>query len=243
MKLNPGSSGTSELDILVLSLWRARKTGKQVKPRRLSETQASYVMGRLLGLALDAGEIVIGWKLGLTNSEVRKQLGAPYPFIAPVFASSLRPPTLGRLRAPNLEVEFVGKITNGALPQLGSWSIGIEIVDTHIRGPFLYPLVIADWGLHAAASIGTECRAPLPGQRVALRIATPISTVELQGVVPEVTRLDTLLVAATIDWPRRVVEGDLLWTGSLGRLVPIKIPGKMSAEVVGFGSASLEFLP
>ncbi len=238
-----GDTGrNAKLDELVLTLWHARRTPRRVEAVNLSEFQAYYVMGRLLELALDAGEVVIGWKLGLTNRAQREQMGAAQPFLAPVFASSLEPPSLRQLHAPRLEVEFVGKVATGATSVIGSWNIGIEIVDTHIPGPLAYPVVVADWGLHAAASIGSTCSAPVPGQRVPVVITTPVDLVQLEGAVPEPVDLEALLEAATVGWPRRVADGDLLWTGTLGQPLPITHPGRMSAEVNGFGTAELLFL-
>jgi 2-keto-4-pentenoate hydratase len=235
-------SENGTLDRLISNLWRARRTRTSVEPTDLSESQASYVMGRLLELALDTGEAVIGWKLGLTNRAQREQMGAAHPFLAPVFASSLEPPILRQLQAPRLEVEFVGRVVSTTPVVLDPWSIGIEIIDSHLRGPLSYPFVVADWGLHAAASIGTTCSAPLPGQRVTFGITTPVDTVKLEGAVPEPFDLDTLLGSATVGWPRRVANGDLLWTGALGQPLPIMHPGRMSAEVDKFGTAELLFL-
>jgi hypothetical protein len=235
-----GVSDSGNLEALVLSLWRARRTRERVNAANLSEVQACYVMGRLLQLALDSGETVIGWKLGLTNRAQRKNLGATHPFVAPVFASSLEPAKLQQMRAPKLEVEFVGQIASGSRSVVDSWKIGIELIATHLPGPLLYPFLVADWGLHASASIGTACHAPLPGERVTLRITTPVNTAHLEGAVPEYTNVESLFDAATVDWPRRVVAGDLVWTGSLGQPVPITHPGTISAEVDGFGMAELE---
>jgi 2-keto-4-pentenoate hydratase len=200
-------------------------------------------MGRLLSLALDAGETVIGWKLGMTSPTQRKQFGATDPFISPVFASSLNPPTVRQMRAPNLEVEFVGRIGKGGRLLADSRSIGIEIIDTHLQGAISYPFAIADWGLHAAASVGTACPAPIPGQGITLRITSSITTVELEGAVPERTNIESLLNGAMVDWPRQVADGDLLWTGSLSQQMPLKHPGRMFVEVDDFGTAELELLP
>jgi 2-keto-4-pentenoate hydratase len=235
------AADSAKLDELVVGLWRARRTSTRVEPPGLSEVQAYYVMGRLLELALDRGEVVVGWKLGLTDRAQRERMGATHPFLAPVFASSLEPPNLRRLSAPRLEVEFVGKVASRAPVVIGSWNIGIEIVDTHLPGPLAYPGVVADWGLHAAASVGSTCPAPLPGQRVAVVITSPVDVVRWEGGVPEAFDL-ALLDAATLRWPRRVAEGDLLWTGTLGQPLPITHPGRMSVEVNGFGTAELLFL-
>jgi len=235
------ATGQATLDELVVGLWRARRTSTIVEPQSLSEVQAYYVMGRLLELAMDAGEVVIGWKLGLTDRAQRERMGAAQPFLAPVFASSLEPPNLRRLSAPRLEVEFVGKVESRAPVVIGSWSIGIEIVDSHFPGPLAYPDVVADWGLHAAASVGSTCRAPLPGQRAAVAITTPVDLVHWEGGVPEAFD-PALLDAATQRWPRRVAEGDLMWTGTLGQPLPVTHPGRMSVEVDGFGTAELLFL-
>jgi 2-keto-4-pentenoate hydratase len=239
--VNESGNGPSNagLDGLVLVLWHARRTPTGVEPVNLSETQAYYVMGRLLDMALEAGEVVIGWKLGLTNRAQREQMGAAQPFLAPVFASSLEPPNLRQLHAPRLEVEFVGKVAARAPVVISTWTIGIEIIDTHFSGPLAYPVVVADWGLHAAVAIGTTCSAPLPGQRVTVGITTPVGEVQVEGAVPEPFDLEPLLDAATAGWPRSVVDGDLIWTGTLAQPVPITHPGRLSAAVSGFGTAEL----
>ncbi|MHB1211618.1 MAG: 2-keto-4-pentenoate hydratase [Candidatus Nanopelagicales bacterium] len=135
------------------SLYRARRDGVPIPPLTdawpgLGMLDGYAVQQHLVRLLVDDGEVVAGYKLGLTSLAMQELLGVDSPDFGPVFASGVLGDGAlivpGRFIAPRIEAE-IGVLLDRDLAGPGCTSAralactrglvaALEIVDSRIEG-------------------------------------------------------------------------------------------------------------
>lgn len=141
----------------------------------MSPADAYAIQQHIIGARLEAGERVVGWKLGLTSRAMQSQLGVDQPDYGPILTGYVvaegQPVTAAELIAPRAEAEIaviLGRDLRGpgvtALDALGATAgiaPAIEIIDSRI----------ADWKIRLAdtiADLASSARVVLGGRLVPL---------------------------------------------------------------------------
>lgn len=209
-----------------------------------------------------AGERVVGRKIGLTSLAVQRQLGVDSPDFGALFAADTfgdgEPIDLSRFLLPRVEAEVafvlgadldmsaptavdVLRATDFVLP-------AIEIVDSRVSNWDIKLVdTVADNASGAATVLGPT---PVPLSGVDLRTAGMV--IEHRGEVVSVGTGAACLghpVTAVVWLARELVRrgdplraGDLVLSGALGPVVPVKAPGVYEARIDGLGSVRAAFV-
>ena len=207
---------------------------------------------------LDAGDRVIGYKLGLTSAPMQQLLGVDSPDLAPVFVSHLNPDgaaiPAARFIAPRIEAEIafvLGGDLSGpdctpaqVLAATSGVSTALEIVDSRI----------ADWKIKLADTVAdlASCGAiVLSGQVVPLdfdiRLAGMVLTCngELIATAAGAAALGNpaaaiaFLVQTLHGFGENLLAGQVVMTGALHAAVPIH-PGQVyRAEIDRLGPVTV----
>jgi 2-keto-4-pentenoate hydratase len=218
------------------ALWDARNHGKNVDACALSLEEAREVLADLVQLELATGQEVVGWKIA------RLPLGGEDDvfFAGPVFAKYEKPTC--RLVQPRVEVEFVARIegreSDGSWRL--SWHVGLEIVDNHDREWCLDPpWCLADWALHAGASLGGVCQMPPEDKPIGVKLVVGDRRITTNGRWRTGhSRMLAILDQDCEQLARPFQIGDLVWSGSLLPPEPMPSGAFVRCSVDGFGHAS-----
>ena len=135
------------------ALLAAMRTGELVElPADLTEDEGYEIAGLIAKARQDAGDAIIGWKIGAAREDVQQMLGLTQPLVLPVHTSSLEPVRFGVLNKAAFEVECVHRVdARGAI--LAS-HVGIELMSLRTVGEMWGPWLVADQGVHTAAVVG-----------------------------------------------------------------------------------------
>jgi 2-keto-4-pentenoate hydratase len=222
---------------------------------------AYAVQERLGELRLADGATVVGRKIGLTSPAVQAQLGVDQPdfgvlFDDMAFASGAELPT-GRLLQPRVEAEIAfvlgADLAHGPLdPARVRASVAyavaaLEIVDSRIAG---WDITIADTVADNASS-GLYVLGP---RRRTLRQVEPVD-VEMRMFVdgdPVSTGDGTACLGdplAALAWLARTARefgdplraGQVVLSGALGPMHPVRAGARVTAEISGLGSVTTTF--
>jgi 2-keto-4-pentenoate hydratase len=221
---------------LANALWEARNNGTNVDACALALEEAREVLADLVQRELATGREVVGWKIARLPLE-----GADDVFFAgPVFAHYDRPTS--PLVRPRVEVEFVARIEGreGDGSWRLSWHVGLEIVDNHDREWCLDPAwCLADWAVHAAASLGGPCQTPPEDAPIGVKLVIGDRSITRKGR----WRMGHNRMLATLDkdceqLARPLQVGDLVWSGSLLPPEPLPVGASVQGSVDGYGDVS-----
>jgi 2-keto-4-pentenoate hydratase len=212
-------------------------------------------------LVLQAGRRLIGWKIGLTNPVVQRQLGVDQPDFGALFADESvgdeLPVAPGLLLQPRVEAEvaFVldrdlgsGPITPVDVIRATAFVLpAIEIVDSRVSG---WDITIVDTVADNASS-GLHVLGPKP---------TRLTDVDLRAVRMAMTASGEVVSegsgASCLSHPVNAVvwlantlaglgqplrEGDLVLSGALGAMVPVKPGVTYEATIDGLGTVRAAF--
>ncbi len=208
-------------------------------------TEAYAVQDLVVQARVDAGERIVGWKLGYTSAAMRRQMGIDEPNLGPLtdammLVSGAAVPEAGLLH-PRVEPEIV--LIAGAPPPgrerdpdavvaaVTSARAALEVVDSVFRDyRFRLEDNTADGSSAAYAVLGPE----LPFDDEGVHLSDMRVTLRRNGEPCGVgVGRDALggpfealrwLVAALADGGRQLVEGDVILTGGLTAAVPLE-PG------------------
>jgi hypothetical protein len=123
-------------------LWQLRGRAVTLPAADLALDDGYAVLGHLTVRAVEAGDEIVGWKVGRLPSADRE--GAPFVFAAPVFRSGLTQRLGGRGPIARAEVEFVAEL--GDKLDVRSWYLGVEIIANHDPCWRITPATaVADW--------------------------------------------------------------------------------------------------
>ena len=255
---------STALDTAADRLWEAWQAGEPCAPVReligLDDVDSAYaVQRRNEARMLEAGDRVVGRKIGLTSEAVQSQLGVDQPDFGPLFASRAVPDggvvDLAPMIAPRIEAEIalvVGTslddpaMTRDDVRAAMSHAVpALEVVDSRVRDwDITIADTVADFASGAAFVLGST-RHPLDD---GLDLAAVPMTMWRDG--QEVcsgtgaASLGDPLVAAL--WLARTLAergtpltaGDVVLTGALGPFVEIEPGQQVRADLGPLGSVT-----
>ncbi len=220
------------------ALLAAMRTGELVElPADLTEDEGYEIAGLIAKARQDAGDAIIGWKIGAAREDVQQMLGLTQPLVLPVHTSSLEPVRFGVLNKAAFEVECVHRVdARGAI--LAS-HVGIELMSLRTVGEMWGPWLVADQGVHTAAVVGDV----MDVDEATIVLDAP-GGVHMEGpfsrtfMPPE--RLADLLGSVRVG--RSVADGDLVWCGLQLGPGDVLAPGEATVDAGG-RRATMTLLP
>ncbi|GAA4113074.1 fumarylacetoacetate hydrolase family protein [Nocardioides fonticola] len=260
------SAGSSAVSAAARRLQDAARSGRPCAPVRdligPEDGAAAYaVQADLARARVAAGARIIGRKIGLTSAAVQAQLGVDQPDFGvllddmEVAHGGTVPP--GRLLQPRIEAEIaflLGTDLDGAVEELTDERVrgavvgacaALEIVDSRIAG---WDITFAD----TVADNGSSGLFVLGPRRVALAEVDPravVMTLQEDGVAVshgrgEACLGDPLLALA---WLARTAAGhgdplragDVVLSGALGPMVPLRTGARYRASISGLGDVEV----
>lgn len=256
----------TEIESAADLLWNAARTGAPIQPLRDRYTtldgEAAYAVQEFnTQRRLEAGGRLVGRKIGLTSRSVQQQLGVDQPDYGMLFADMARldgePVPWSSLMQPKVEAE-VALVMERDLPQPG-----VTMAQLLRAVAFALPAVeivgsrIADWNIrfvdtvadNASSSAFVLGNTPVLLEGLDLRLA---------GMVMERAGEQVSLGAgaACLGHPlnaalwlanrmaalgRGLRAGDLVLTGALGPMVPVRPGDVFEARIQGLGSVRAVF--
>jgi 2-keto-4-pentenoate hydratase len=226
------------------------------------ELTAGYAVQQVLtARALLAGRRVVGRKIGLTNPAVQRQLGVDQPDIGVLFddmaVASGATVDVGRLLQPRIEAE-VAMVLKADLggddlsPQRVRAAVdqvvaSLEIVDSRIAG---WDITIADTVADNASSglfvlgAGATALGELDLSRVEMSMREDgqvVSTGRGSDCLGDPLAALTWLATAARDLGAPLRAGDVVLSGALGPMVPVRPGATYTADVTGLGSVAVTF--
>lgn len=255
---------TTALDTAADRLWQAWQTGQPCAPVRelvgADDIDAAYAVQRRNETRMvDAGDRVVGRKIGLTSEAVQSQLGVDQPDFGPLFASRAvsngGAVDLAPMIAPRIEAEIalvLGEplddpgVTRAGLRNAVAYACAaLEIVDSRVRDwNITIADTVADFASGAAFVLGDD-RHPLRGDR---DLATLPMTMwrdgeEVCSGIGAASLGDPLAAAL---WLARTLArrgtplapGDVVLTGALGPFVEIEAGQQVRADLGALGSVT-----
>ncbi len=226
--------------------------------------QAYTVQQRWHALRLGKGERIVGRKIGLTSAAMQAQLGVSEPDYGCLWASRHVPQAGGRAEValelflqPRVEGEvafLLGRPLRGphvsvqdVLAATEAVTSGIEIIDSRI----------ADWRIKITDTIADNAsfggfvlgpwssRARHEDLRLVGMVLHHNGQLATEGVgaaaLGHPARAVAWLVNKLAEFGEGLEEGDVVFSGSLGRAVPVQRGDVVTLEMAGFPPLSLRF--
>jgi 2-keto-4-pentenoate hydratase len=223
---------------------------------------AGYAVQQVLtARALLAGRRPVGRKIGLTNPAVQQQLGVDQPDIGVLFddmaVSTGATVDIDRLLQPRIEAEVavVLKADLGAddlsrprvRAAVDQVVAALEIVDSRVAG---WDISIADTVADNASSglfvlgAGATSLGELDLSRIEMSMRQDgqvVSTGTGADCLGDPLAALTWLAIAARDLGAPLRAGDVVLTGALGPMVPVRPGATYTADVTGLGSVAVTF--
>jgi 2-keto-4-pentenoate hydratase len=246
-------------------LVRAEESGTPCPPVRdvlPMDVAAGYaVQQRLTARRLAGGRRAVGRKIGLTNPKVQAQLGVDRPDFGVLFDDMAvvdgGTVDVGRLLQPRIEAEIAmvlaADLVDGDLDAqevrraVGEVVAALEIVDSRIAG---WDISIVDTVAdNASSGLYVLGGAPVPPGALDLREVRMSMTQDGEEVSTG-TGADCLgdplaalawLAATARDLGDPLRAGDVVLSGALGPMVPVRPGATYTADVTGLGSVRVSF--
>ncbi|MDA3630891.1 fumarylacetoacetate hydrolase family protein [Saccharopolyspora sp. WRP15-2] len=247
---------------LARRLWQAGNGEPPVDPELagwLDDLESAHaVEDATRALVVDAGERVIGYKIGLTSQPARDVFGAGEPAAGHLLASRLLPEgealAIAELFAPKAEVE-IAFVLGEALPgpdvtasdvrnATAEVAPAFEIVDSRWRGgPSTLPMLVADNTNAARAVLGP--RVGLPGGSLSEVVATlSIGDREIPGsataVMGDPAEAVAWLARHLLNRGLRLEAGDIVLSGTLCPPTVISAGDRLVADLGELGRVALD---
>jgi 2-keto-4-pentenoate hydratase len=205
----------------------------------MTALDAYAVQERIAGQRLEAGERLIGWKLGLTSAAMQQQLGVDQPDYAPLLSGHVVAPdgeiAVSELIAPRAEAEIAfilraplqgpGVTTADVAEATEAVAAAIEVIDSRIVG---WRIKLAD----TIADMASSARIVVSEQRV------PLAGLDLRAVRVHLDRDGVVAAegvgAAVLGDPLEAVAWAANTLGPLGVTLEaghIVMPGAMHASI------------
>lgn len=227
----------------------------------MSAADAYAVQQRTVAARLDAGERIVGWKLGLTSRAMQTQLGVDQPDYGPILTGFVipegRPVPTAELIAPRAEAEIavvLGRDLHGpgvtaldALQATVGIAPAIEIIDSRI----------ADWKIRLAdtiADLASSARVVVGGRLVPLGdldIRLIGAVLERNGEVVQTGAGAAAMgnPAEAVAWAANTLgalgvtleKGQFIMTGALHASVPASAGDTFRATFDRLGSVTARF--
>jgi 2-keto-4-pentenoate hydratase len=243
----------------------ARASGRPCAPVRTllpdGDIAAAYaVQAAWVTSQVAAGDSVVGRKIGLTSRAVQAQLGVGQPDFGTLLATMACPPgepvDTGSLLQPKIEAEVAFMLESdldGAdispddvLAATGSVAAALEIVDSRIAG---WDISIVDTVADNASSglfmVGPERRPPggldLAACPMRLRRGEEVSTGSGTACLGHPAVAVAWLAAAARSYGQPLRAGEIVLSGALGPMVPVRAGDRFTAEIGGLGQVTALF--
>jgi 2-keto-4-pentenoate hydratase len=257
-----GASATMALERLAA----ARVTGRPCPPVRTllpaGDIGAAYaVQAAWVASQIVAGDSLAGRKIGLTNPAVQAQLGVDQPDFGTLLATMGCPPgspiDTGRLLQPRIEAEVAFVLARDldapyiepedVLAATESVVAALEIVDSRIANWDISIVdTVADNASSGLFTLGPERRAP-GGLGLA---ACPMSLWRGEDEVSAGSGAACLghpavavawLAATARSYGQPLRSGEIVLSGALGPMVPVRAGDRFTAEIGGLGQVTAVF--
>lgn len=222
---------------------------------------AYRVQQQIIGTALAAGDRRVGRKIGLTSPAVQRQLGVGQPdfgtLLASMQASTATPIPADRLLQPRIEAEIAFVLSadiTGLKPSLDAVAAAVaearpalEIVDSRVAG---WDITIADTVADNASSGMFVLGEPPLALDQLDPVAVTMSMTEDGEEVSSGTGAACLgNPLAAVQWLARVSAevgdplraGEIILSGALGPMVPVRIGSSYAATITGLGRVTASF--
>jgi 2-keto-4-pentenoate hydratase len=225
------------------------------------DIRAAYaVQMELTAARLAAKARIVGHKIGLTSPAVQRQLGVDRPDFGILFddmdVSGTDPVPIGALLQPRIEAEVAFQLRTGLAGEItpesvraavGAMAPALEIVDSRIAG---WDISIADT-IADNASSGLFVLGPA---RAGLDTLEPVDVemeMSIDGVVVskgsgaaclgDPLAALTWLARAAQDLGDPLRQGQVVLSGALGPMVPVRPGMRVSATLSGLGTVTTRF--
>lgn len=229
------------------------------------DIDAAYaVQTALIHIGVSGGATIVGRKIGLTNPKVQTQLGVDQPdfgiLLDDMACPQDTPVDYSRLLQPRIEAEIAfilrsdldepGEMTLDRMRKAIAYAVpALEIVDSRIAG---WDISIVD----TIADNGSSGLFVLGDARVVMNRFDPVAvsmTMTCNGkVVSTGTGADCLgnpvaalawLAATARNYGAPLRAGEVILSGALGPMVPVRPGDTFEAELIGLGTVHASFTP
>ncbi|MEV6096117.1 fumarylacetoacetate hydrolase family protein [Nocardia sp. NPDC051981] len=248
-------------------LGAAARSGTPCAPVRdligADDIAAAYAVQELLTAErIAAGARVVGRKIGLTSPAVQRQLGVDQPDFGVLFDDMHyrqdTPVPLSRLLQPKVEAEvafvLAQDLVDGSLDDeqvrgaVGYAVAALEIVDSRIAGwDITFGDTVADNASSGLFVLGSERRTLDTFDPVSVRMRMAIDGVQVSTGTGAACLGDPLhalawLARTTREFGRPLRAGQIVLSGALGPMAPIQGPATVTADIIGLGSVTANFV-
>jgi 2-keto-4-pentenoate hydratase len=218
--------------------------------------QSAWVAGEVA-----AGATVIGRKVGLTNLAVQAQLGVDRPDFGVLLSSMDCPPgapiDVTRLLQPKIEAEIAfvlardmtgAEIGPADVVAATGWVVAaLEIVDSRIAGWDIDIVdTVADNASSGLFTLGAVRRRvdglDLPSLAMTMnRDGEVVSTGSGAACLGDPVNAVVWLASTARDFGQPLRAGDVVLSGALGPMVPVRPGDRFEARITGLGTVSAVF--
>jgi 2-keto-4-pentenoate hydratase len=256
------TSGTAALERLA----SARADGRPCAPVRTLlragdiaaayAVQAAWVAGQVA-----AGDSVAGRKIGLTNPAVQAQLGVDQPDFGTLLSTMDCPPGdpigIGRLLQPKIEAEVAFVLARDLdAPDIGPDDVlaatdsvvaALEIVDSRVAGWDISIVdTVADNASSGLFTLGQDRRPPggLDLAACPMRLwrgEDEVSTGTGAACLGHPAIAVAWLAATARSYGQPLRAGEIVLSGALGPMVPVRAGDRFMAEIGGLGRVTAMF--
>jgi 2-keto-4-pentenoate hydratase len=241
----------------------ARATGRPCAPVRTllpaSDIAGAYaVQAAWVANQIAAGDTVVGRKIGLTNPAVQAQLGVDQPDFGTLLATMDCPPGdpigTGRLLQPKIEAEIAFVLArdldapdigpDDVLAATGSVAPALEIVDSRVAGWDISIIdTVADNASSGLFTLAPERRPPAGLDLAACpmrlwRGAEEVSTGSGAACLGHPATAVAWLAATARSYGQPLRAGEIILSGALGPMVPVRPGDRFTAEIGGLGQVT-----
>jgi 2-keto-4-pentenoate hydratase len=225
------------------------------------DIRAAYAVQMELTAARLAGRArIVGHKIGLTSPAVQRQLGVDRPDFGILFddmdVSEADPIPVGGLLQPRIEAEVAFLLRDGLSEEItpervraavGTMAPALEIVDSRIAG---WDISIADTvadnassGLFVlgAARVGLDALEPVDVEMEMSIDGVVVSKGSGAACLGDPIAALTWLARAAQDLGDPLRKGQVVLSGALGPMVPVRPGMRVSATLSGLGTVAARF--
>lgn len=257
--------GTQASEVL-RRLSAARAAGRPCPPVRTllppSDIGTAYaVQAAWVAVQVAAGDRVAGRKIGLTNPAVQAQLGVDQPDFGTLLSTMNCPPDEpvdnGRLLQPKIEAEVAFILAcdldapdigpDDVLAATASVVAALEIVDSRIADWDISIVdTVADNASSGLFTLGPE-RHPADGLDLAAcpmrlwRDSEEVSTGSGAACLGHPAVAVAWLAATARSYGQPLRSGEIVLSGALGPMVPVRAGDRFTAEIGGLGRVTAVF--
>ena len=246
-------------------LWQAAQQGRVCAPVReligSQDIEAAYQVQLINNKRrLEGGERLVGKKIGLTSKAVQQQLGVDQPDFGLLFDSmsitSSHTISWDKLMQPKVEAE-VALIMGQDLHQCHDDEQLLQAVDHAVASIEIVGSRIQAWDIKITDTVADNASAShfvlgetkadpkqldlVNCQMTLVKNGEEVSRGMGQNCLGSPIKAACWLAQTMIDHHQPLKQGDIILTGALGPMVQVEPGDKVTAEITGLGSVSLEF--